>query len=62
MMWCCVQEGTPEMATKMQELALAEGALPRHLHTALFTSSADNRLLTHRSGYLRILLDTLSKL
>ena len=54
-MWCCVQEGTPEMATKMQELALAEGALPRHLHTALFTSSADNRLLTHRSGYLRIL-------
>ena len=32
----------------MQELALAEGALPRHLHTALFTSSADNRLLTHR--------------
>ena len=32
----------------MQELALAEGALPRHLHTALFTSSSDNRLLTHR--------------
>lgn len=32
----------------MQELALAEGALPRHLHTALFTSSTDNRLLTHR--------------
>ena len=32
----------------MQELALAEGALPRHLHTALFTSSMDNRLLTHR--------------
>ena len=32
----------------MQELALAEGALPRHMHTALFTSSTDNRLLTHR--------------
>jgi len=32
----------------MQELALAEGALPRHLHTSLFTSSNDNRLLTHR--------------
>ena len=32
----------------MQALALAEGALPRHLHTSLFTSSADNRLLTHR--------------
>ena len=42
------QEGDQETATKMQELALAEGALPRHLHTALFTSSADNRLLTHR--------------
>ena len=43
------QEGTAEMAAKMQELALAEGALPRHLHTSLFTSSSDNRLLTHRS-------------
>ena len=31
-----------------QDLALAEGALPRHLHTALFTQSADGRLLTHR--------------
>ena len=47
------QEGDQETATKMQELALAEGALPRHLHTALFTSSLDNRLLTHRSGYHR---------
>ena len=46
------QEGDQETATKMQDLALAEGALPRHLHTALFTSSLDNRLLTHRSGYL----------
>lgn len=43
-----IEEGTPEMATKMQELALAEGALPRHLHTSLFTASTDNRLLTHR--------------
>ena len=32
----------------LQDLALAEGALPRHLHTALFTQSADGRLLTHR--------------
>ena len=46
---CGSQEGTPEMGVKMQELALAEGALPRHLHTSLFTSSSDNRLLTHRS-------------
>ena len=43
-----VEEGDEETAVKMQELALAEGALPRHLHTALFTSSMDNRLLTHR--------------
>lgn len=39
------------MAQKMQELALAEGALPRHLHTALFTSTTDNRLLTHRYSH-----------
>lgn len=32
----------------MQELALAEGALPRHFHTALFTASSDSRMLTHR--------------
>ena len=43
-----IEEGDQETATKMQELALYEGALPRHLHTALFTASVDNRLLTHR--------------
>jgi DnaJ family protein C protein 13 len=43
-----VEEGTPEMGAKMQRLSLAEGSLPRHLHTALFTQSLDNRLLTHR--------------
>lgn len=48
-LWAWSQEGTAEMAKKMQDLALAEGALPRHLHTSLFTSSNDNRLLTHRS-------------
>lgn len=49
---CCLlrplQEAEPETAGKMQELALAEGALPRHFHTALFTASTDNRMLTHR--------------
>ena len=35
----------------MQELALAEGALPRHLHTAMYTQSADHRLLTNRYNY-----------
>ena len=43
-----IEEGDQDTATKMQELALCEGALPRHLHTALFTASVDNRLLTHR--------------
>ena len=33
----------------MQDLALAEGALPRHLHMAMFTQSADRRLLMNRS-------------
>lgn len=32
----------------MQDLALAEGALPRHLLSALFTNSSDGRLLTNR--------------
>ena len=32
----------------MQQLALTEGALPRHLYTALFTQTTDGRLLTHR--------------
>lgn len=45
-----LQEGDKEIATKMQELALSEGALPRHLHTSLFTISADQRMLTNRSN------------
>lgn len=32
----------------MQELALAEGALPRHLAAAMFTQSTDSRMLTVR--------------
>ena len=32
----------------MQELALAEGALPQHLLSALYTQSADGRFLTNR--------------
>ncbi|KFO32708.1 DnaJ like protein subfamily C member 13, partial [Fukomys damarensis] len=42
------QEGDKEIAAKMQELALSEGALPRHLHTAMFTISSDQRMLTNR--------------
>ncbi|XP_072047448.1 dnaJ homolog subfamily C member 13-like isoform X2 [Amphiura filiformis] len=43
-----IEEGNAEIAAKMQELALAEGALPRHLHTAMFTQSSDTRMLTNR--------------
>ncbi|KAF6099113.1 DnaJ heat shock protein family (Hsp40) member C13 [Phyllostomus discolor] len=43
-----IEEGDKEIATKMQDLALSEGALPRHLHTAMFTISSDQRMLTNR--------------
>lgn len=43
-----IEEGTPEVAAKMQELALAEGALPRHLLNSLFAIGNDGRVLTHR--------------
>lgn len=42
------KEGDKEIATKMQELALSEGVLPRHLHTSMFTISTDQRMLTNR--------------
>ena len=40
-----IEEGDEEIGKRMQHLALAEGALPIHLHTSLFTKSSDNRLL-----------------
>ena len=43
-----IEEGTAELALRMQELALSEGALPRHLHVAMFTQSIDTRMLTMR--------------
>lgn len=43
-----IEEGEAEVAARMQTLALAEGALPRHLLAALYTSGSDGRLLTHR--------------
>jgi len=43
-----IEEGTPELAKRMQELSLSEGALPRHLHTSMFTQSIDARMLTMR--------------
>ncbi|XP_030062368.1 dnaJ homolog subfamily C member 13 isoform X1 [Microcaecilia unicolor] len=43
-----IEEADKEIATKMQDLALSEGALPRHLHTSMFTISTDQRMLTNR--------------
>ncbi|XP_072378328.1 dnaJ homolog subfamily C member 13 [Diabrotica undecimpunctata] len=43
-----IEEGESDVAEKMQNLALAEGALPRHLLAALYTQGTDGRLLTHR--------------
>lgn len=43
-----IEEGELEMSTRMQDLALSEGALPRHLLTAVFTSVKDGRQLANR--------------
>ena len=43
-----IEEGTAELATRMQELSLSEGALPIHLHSSMFTKSIDARMLTMR--------------
>lgn len=43
-----IEESTPEISQKMQELALMEGAFLKHLHVALFTDSRDVRMLTIR--------------
>lgn len=43
-----IEEGTHELAQRMQEFSMSEGALPRHLHTSLYTQSIDARMLTMR--------------
>ena len=43
-----IEEGSPETGQKMQLLALAEGALPVHLLSALYIKSSENRLLMQR--------------
>jgi DnaJ homolog subfamily C member 13 len=40
-----IEEGSPDIAAHMQDLALSEGALPVHLMRALFTAPNDTRLL-----------------
>ena len=48
LMKAIIEEGDGDMCEQMQDLALAEGALLRHLYTSLYTKSSDNRMLTHR--------------
>lgn len=43
-----LQEGESELAAKMQDLALAEAALPRHLLDALYASGSESRLFALR--------------
>ena len=43
-----IEESSPETSGKMQMLALAEGAMPVHLLSALYTKSSENRLLMQR--------------
>lgn len=40
-----IEEGDPKITEKMQRLALAEGALPKHLHIAMFSPQNDSRHL-----------------
>ncbi|OQR69176.1 dnaJsubfamily C member 13-like [Tropilaelaps mercedesae] len=43
-----IEEGEPDLAAKMQDLALAEAALPRHLLHALYASGSESRLFALR--------------
>ena len=43
-----IEEGNAEVTLRMQELALAEGAVLRHLRVALVTPATDSRQLTMR--------------
>ena len=47
LMKAIIEEGSPETAFKMQELALAEGALLRHLRTGLVTPATDSRQVSY---------------
>ncbi|KAI3379512.1 hypothetical protein SNEBB_010043 [Seison nebaliae] len=49
LMQSLIEEGDKELAKKMQQLSLTEAALPRHIHTSLFTSmNVDARRLALR--------------
>ncbi|XP_059475793.1 dnaJ homolog subfamily C member 13 [Neocloeon triangulifer] len=43
-----IEEGSEEVGAKMQQLALTEGALPRHLQSALYLRGPEPRILALR--------------
>jgi DNAJ protein RME-8 N-terminal len=43
-----IEEGSAEVGAKMQQLALTEGALPRHLQSALYLRGPEPRILALR--------------
>lgn len=45
-MQAIVEEGDSTIASKMKELSLNEGALPRHLISSFFTSKSDHKRYT----------------
>ena len=48
LMRAIIEEAPQAVLERMQILALSEGALLKQMHTATFTRSTDQRLLTHR--------------
>ena len=48
LMRAIIEEAPQVVLERMQVLALSEGALVKQFHTAIFTRSNDQRLLTHR--------------
>jgi len=48
LMRAMIEEAPEVTMKKMQEMSLSEGAILKHLGTAVFTQSTDNRMLTHR--------------
>ena len=43
-----IEEGPEEVGAKMQQLALSEGAVPRHLQSALYLRGPEPRTLALR--------------
>uniref|UniRef100_A0A915KDM6 Uncharacterized protein n=1 Tax=Romanomermis culicivorax TaxID=13658 RepID=A0A915KDM6_ROMCU len=50
-----IEESNPSVSRNLQEMALSEGAVLRHLRSALFTQSSDLRFLTNRQLSRRLI-------